>query len=402
MFKKIISVAVVGVIGAISNGKSLDISGNAPVLTIAPGNPASSIPQVETFRTSLNATLKTTFDNTLDTARKNLKGFKSQKNLAEGFGNANAYSMNSATLQGFQNYSLFAVATGLMVGVQAPSTSLSYYSKIGDEITKNGDLYAGLGVGFTYLNIGVNAGFLMPGLYVNAKYGAQERKFGDFSLDFSVMGFGVNYRILDTKSLIGIIKWRGISLGSGFYMQSDKLNMAVTPDTIKNAIPFGKNLLGETTGAAGSPERIADSTARANFLTQLGLSTDPSINLVPSFDMGLDVSTMTIPLDAVTAVSVLWGLFNVTAGVGIDLNFGSNKIVLVGTGKTDIKTDTTKASFAPAKVVIDGSSTAGPSFARMRFMTGLGLGLGPVKLDIPVIYYPASGMAFGLTAAVVW
>jgi hypothetical protein len=53
-------------------------------------------------------------------------------------------------------------------------------------------------------------------------------------------------------------------------------------------------------------------------------------------------------------------------------------------------------------VKVDGSSDNGPSFARLRAMTGVGLGLGPVKIDIPIIYYFNSGAAFGVTAAVVW
>ena len=43
-----------------------------------------------------------------------------------------------------------------------------------------------------------------------------------------------------------------------------------------------------------------------------------------------------------------------------------------------------------------------PEFARLRAMTGLGIGLGPVKFDIPLIYYFNSGFALGLTGAIVW
>jgi hypothetical protein len=53
-------------------------------------------------------------------------------------------------------------------------------------------------------------------------------------------------------------------------------------------------------------------------------------------------------------------------------------------------------------VTVDGSSSNGPSIVRMRAMTGIGLGLGPVKIDVPFIYYVKSGMAFGVTAAIVW
>lgn len=389
------SMLTIALAGAFTIGHAMTITGTAPTIKVVDPVAQAGAPQ---FETEMNKTLKAAFDTTLGMARTNLAGFAEQKDLAQGFGNANAYSMNSATLQGFQNYSLFAVATGLMVGVQAPSTSVSYYSKIGDDIQKKGDLYAGLGVGFSFLNVGINAGALYPGLYVNAKYGAMKRKFGDFSMDFSVMGAGFNYRLMDSKSLVGLIKWRGVSIGSGFYMQSDKLNIHITSDSIVTTAPFRKNVLATATNAA-------DTAAKGALMDRLGYTAanpDADVVLVPGFNMGLKVSTYTIPFDAVTAVSVLFGLINITAGAGFDLNFGSNKVVLEGGSDASIASDTTKIKFSKANMVIDGSSTNGPSFARFRVMTGAGIGLGPVKLDIPVIFYPASGIAFGLTAAVVW
>jgi hypothetical protein len=387
---------VIGIVGSFSIGNALVIKGDSPKMTIVDPVAAAN-PFVTEFRDNLNATLDSSFKASLDTTRNQLKGFKDLTNLAQGFANANAYSMNSATLQGFQNYSLFAVATGLMVGVQAPSTSLSYYSKVAGDIKENGNIYAGLGVGASFLNVGINAKFIMPGLYLNAKYGALDLDIDDFSMKFSVMGLGFNYRLLDTKSFVGLVKWRGISVGSGFYMQSDKINLLVKSDTVKNSAPLRAQLIGNSTGA--------DSLARASFMDQIGYTKanpNADIALTPSFNMGLDVSTYTIPFDAVTSVSLLWGLFNLTAGAGVDLNFGSNTIILLGKSKATVSSDTTKATFSPANVSIDGTTDNGPSFARFRVMTGVGMGLGPVKFDIPLIYYPSSGVAFGLTAAVVW
>ena len=400
MNRRILGLVIAGVIGATSSIHAFSISGTAPQVIF---NPSNTNIMTSTFKAEIegkmNAEVSTAFNSTIDTARKNLSGFKSQTELAQGFANANAYSMNSATLQGFQNYSLFAVASGLMVGVQAPSTNMSYYSKIGDEIQKKGDLYAGIGAGFSYANIGINAKFIYPGLYLNAKYGAFSKDIGDFSMDFSVMGLGVNYRLLDTKSLIGLVKWRGVSLGSGFYMQSNTINMKVAPDTIKTKAHFRQAAL------AGSAP--SDTAAKGALLDEMGYTAahpDANIKLSPEFNMGLDISTMTVPFDAVTAVSVLWGLINVTAGMGIDVNFGNGKIVLEGASKANIAPDSPNSAvtFTDAAVKIDGSSESGPSFARLRAMTGVGIGLGPVKLDIPLIYYFNSGMAFGITGAIVW
>lgn len=391
-----LSPLVIFLIGAVSVVHSLTIDGSEPTVTFQNTSPLFATYKTE-FLTKMNDQVKVAFGKTLDTARANLVSFKQQKKLARAFGNANAYSVNSATLQGFQNYSLFAVASGFMVGVQAPSLDLGYYGQIAKDIKKNGDLYAGAGVGFSYLNLGINAGMLVPGLYVNAKYGALKQKIQDFDMDFSVMGFGVNYRLLDTKSLAGIIKWRGLSLGSGFYLQKDKLNIHIVPDSIETNSHFRQLVL---SGSSSS-----DSASKNILLNEMGYTDDAHdarVILTPAFDMGLDVSTMTIPIDAVTGVSLLWGTINLTAGVGLDLNLGSSKVVLRGDSDARITSDTTKVTFTKATVKVDGSTTAAPNFSRIRIMSGLGLGLGPIKLDIPVIYYPVSGFAFGATVAVVW
>lgn len=399
MNRRITAFSIACILGASASARALTIApGTAPTIQVNPDNPALLFPGFEEqFENKMNDELATAFDNTLDSARENLAGFEEQKDLAQAFGNANAYSMNSATLQGFQNYSLFAVAAGLMLGVQAPSTNLSYYNDIRDDIKEKGDLYAGLGIGVTFMNLGVNAKFLLPGLYLNAKYGAMNFGFNGFDMDFSVMGVGANYRLLDTKSLVGLVKWRGISIGTGFYMQSSKVSLDVVGDTIRTQAHMREAVL-----AGSSP---SDSISKGAMLDQMGYTEsnpDAELTLVPSFGMGLDITTVTVPIDAVTAVSLFWGVVNLTLGAGVDLNFGSSEVTLRGDSEVAISSDPDKVTFTPAEVAIDGSSDNGPSMVRFRVMTGVGVGLGPVKIDVPLIYYPASGFAAGVTAAVVW
>ena len=150
----------------------------------------------------------------------------------------------------------------------------------------------------------------------------------DFSLDFSVMGVGANYRILDSKSLAGLVKWRGISAGTGFYVQSNKLDFEIERDAITSAFPFRQNVI----AAAPAGQEAAYGAA----LDSLGFDADnPDVNigLTPKFNMGLDVTTMTVPLEASTAVSLLFGALNVSVGAGVDLNFGKSEIVLKGDAK---------------------------------------------------------------------
>lgn len=386
-----------GLLATYSLTGAFEIEGTAPEVEF---NAANSNPLFDQYRTEMqtkmNVEVKDAFDKTIETARAQLKGFKEQKKAAEGFANANAYSTNSATFQGFQNYSLFAVGAGLMLGVQAPSTDFSYYETIGDDLKENGDIYAGMGASAA-LNVGINAKFLLPGLYLNLKYGAYKDAFGDFDMDFSIIGVGANYRLLDTKSFAGLVTWRGLSVGTGFYMQSNKLNMKIVPDAITTPAHFREAVL-----AGSNP---VDSLNKEILLAQMGYGkndSDANVILTPVFNMGQDVSTITIPIDVVTAVSVLWGALNVTAGAGFDFNFGSNEIVLKGDSKAQITSDTTKVTFTPATVAVKGSSENGPTLTRMRLMTGLGIGLGPVKIDVPLIWYLNSGAAAGLTVAVVW
>lgn len=381
--------------GLITTSHAIDIVGTSPTMTIH----ATIDPAIKTqIEAAMNTTLKASFDQTIADAKANLAGFKEQKELAHGFGNANAYAVHSGSLSGYQNYDLFAVSAGLMVGFQAPSTDLGYASKIGDEITENGDIYAGLGLGASFINLGINAGFITEGLYLSLKYGGMERDFGDFAFEFSVMGVGANYRLFEPKSLAGIIKWRGISAGTGFYVQSNKIDFLIEGETIDNSVPFRNEVI------AAAPS--GQETAYGDAMTSLGFDTNnPDVNmgLTPAFNMGLDVTTMTLPIEASTAVSLLFGVVNVSAGAGVDVNFGSSEIVLKGLAKANTESpDSTKVSFSDANVTIDGSSKDGPSFIRPRLTAGVGLGLGPVKLDIPVAWYLSSGAAFGLTVAVVW
>lgn len=350
------------------------------------------------FEAKMNGEVGRAFDQTIADANENLKGFKEQKDLAQGMANANLYSANSATLQGFQNYDLFAVSSGFMLGVQGPSLDLTAYENLREDITEKGDLYAGIGAGFSYLNVGLNCKFFMPGLYLNAKYGGLKLGISDFDLDFMVLGVGASYRLMDSKSLVGLVKWRGVSVGTGFYMQKDKLNMEVEPKPITELAHFRQEVLSGATSAQ-------DSADKKTLLDQMGYTEakpDAAIKLTPTFDMGLDVTTYTIPLEVNTAVALLWGLINVNAGLGVDLAFGNAEIDLKGVSRADIGSDTTKVTFSPATVTVQGSSDNGPAFLRPRAQTGVGLGLGPVKIDIPLIYYFNSGAAFGLTLAVVW
>jgi hypothetical protein len=383
---------------AATAARAFEVTGTAPKVHFnGVNNSAFNSTMRAYFETKMNGEVETAFNATLVDANTKMKGFKSQKDLAQAMANANVYSANSATLQGYQNYSLFAVSTGFMLAVQAPSLDPTAYESMPDDVKKKGDIYLGVGAGFSYLNVGINCGkFLLPNLYLNLKYGGMSLDLKDVSLDFKVMGVGASYAILQPKSFIGLVKWRGVSASTGFYMQMDKINMTIEPDTFKTEAHFRDAVLA---GASGN-----DATEKAAILNEMGYgpeNPDAEVAIAPVFNMGLDVSTYTIPLEVNTAVALLWGVININAGVGVDLNFGNAKVVLKGSSDADIE-ETDKVKFDPAQVAVDGGSSNGPSFVRPRVMTGVGLGLGPVKIDVPLLYYFNSGLAIGITGAVVW
>jgi hypothetical protein len=377
---------------------SFKVSGTAPKVHFNGINNAKFPGLQSYFETKMNTEVAAAFTSTIDTANAQMKGFNSQKDLAQAMANANVYSANSATLQGYQNYSLFAVSTGFMLGVQAPSLDPKAYESMPEDIQEKGDIYLGAGAGFSYLNVGVNCGkFLLPNLYLNLKYGGMSQDLGDVSMDFKVMGVGASYAILQPKSFIGLVKWRGISASTGFYMQMNKIKMTIEADTFRTDAHFREAVLSGTTGQ--------DSLDKEAILTEMGYgkgSPDAEVAISPEFLMGLDVSTYTIPLEVNTAVALLWGIININAGLGVDINFGNADIILTGQSDAGIEGPNSKVTFDPAHVTVDGSSSNGPSFLRPRVMTGVGLGLGPVKIDIPLLYYFNSGLAVGITGAVVW
>ena len=328
----------------------------------------------------INSQLSQSFNQALDTLNLTLGKFQNQKKLAQGFADANTYAAQSATFQGFENYNLFAVSSGIMLGVQAPALDPQYYSTIGDKIKATPDLYAGVGVGLAYYNVGLNLKFLVPGLYANTKFGMFKFESGDSTSKFSAenmcFGLGVNYTILKNKTFAMVCKWRGVSVGSGLLFQKNKVSVAMKLDSIVQSVPLASN-----PAFAG---------------------VNPDIQLNPIMNLGVDVSTFTVPIDVSTSVCLLWFL-NLNAGLGFDINFGSSDINLTGTSSADLNGLPTNLHVQKGDFTIDGSTKGvGPSFGDFRLMTGVGFNISVLKVDLPIVYYIPTGIAFGLTAGVVF
>ena len=338
----------------------------------------------------LNAEISTEFNNSINDANDEIGQYKDQDDLAMGFANASVYASQVATHQGYQDYSLFAITTGIMLGVQAPSIDPDYYDPdtIEEELEEEGDLYAGIGVGLCMVNLGINTWFLYPGLYLNVKFGYLSLEHGGVSFKTTLLGVGANYSWIKTKSfLLGLFKWRGISFGTGLiYNRSEiEFEQEVTIDPV----PF-------------SYEHDFTEGAFTETVTFTG-----NVYLDPSFQIGLETNTFTIPFDVTTSVRLLW-VMNFNLGAGMDINFGSTDINLKAAGVARLEDVSMEggevdSTTTPANLNVDGSTTGvNPSIVRARIMTGIGFNILPVKIDIPIIYYFNSGASVGVTVGVVW
>lgn len=351
-----------------------------------------------TFDTMINDILSASFTTLLASANDELAKYEDQKDIARGFANASAYSSRAATQQGYQDYSIFALTSGAMIGVQGPTWKTDYYTetdKVEDDLKEDGDIYAGIGAGVAFFNAGISGGFLNPfliGFYFNVKFGQFAIKGDDFSDDLEgisvesrLMGLGVSYSLIETKSiLIGLLTWRGISFSTGIYYNRTNIDFKVDLD------PLTENRSDDLT-PVGIPETITY-----------------NVTLDPSFLLNLDVKTYTIPLEVNTSVRLLWVL-NFNLGAGVDFNFGSSKIEIEADGSTstDIADSSTIAALhpevRPGRVVINGKTKdTAPSLVDARVMTGIGINILPIKIDIPVTLYLDSGFALGLTVGIVW
>ena len=379
--------------------QAASIYGNSPIVNITrltidvpiigPQDVPASI--LDQLNTDINTNIETSFNTALDEANNELGKYENQKDLAKGFGNANSYAGHVATQQGYQDYSLFAFTSGIMAGLQAPSSDPDYYDEdtIEDDLKDDGDIFDDVGVGVSMFNVGINTSFIYPGLYLNLKFGSLTVEPTDeLTVKNSMFGVGANYSWIRTKSLlVGLIKWRGISFGTGFIYNNSKVDYELEID----------------------PEIQQFELENVSIPTPINQNVTLSGNVVvdPSFTLGFETTTVTIPFDVTTSIRLLW-LLNLNFGAGIDLNFGSTDIILEANGVASI--DQLESSvgdleydFSSARVTVDGSTkVVKPSLVRPRITTGIGLNLWALKIDVPIIYYPKSGVAVGVTAGIVW
>jgi len=312
--------------------------------------------------------------------------FGSPKKFLEGMANSSVYASHGATTRGYGGYKLFSATVGLTVGLQLPKsldTITDDINKFSDALKDEGDLKLGFSPNLFNANIGLNMGMLkiLPehlgllkrdNLYVGLRIGyfkLPDGLFDDIAYKSFTFGVTANYQIIPTISLAGLVKWRGVNVGTGFIYNNATANFIV---------PIGDREI---------EERI---------------TSDTYLVLDPKLSFNVDVSTFTIPLEAVTAIKLL--IFNIPFGLGADLAFGKTSVGFGLSSDVSYKglDSSTFKQTKKGELSVGGGVSNSPSFFNFKIMTGLGINAGPVVFDVPVTIYPASGYNIGLTIGAVF
>jgi len=387
---------------------ALDVDIDVPKITLSPTGlfkPLIGHGVDDLLNTEL-ATLATDFETQIETDP-DIEKYSDQPLLAEGFANAGAASAMTGLYRTQHGYKLFSAAYGLGVSFSMPGVDFLSELNSASFIEDEGDIYAGLAMHPLNLSASVNLGFLVPGLRVNGKFGYYDMKKGTITDDISFnslsVGAGASYQLIKPKSVpAGLIKWHGIVVASGFYYQRNRAEMSFTPDEegfeSSTSITLGDFLTADQIVAVNTADTSSGGTEGYTSSSVLGLLTT-----TPEINAKIESSTFTIPLEVSTAVRLLYFL-EVMVGAGVDMSFGSGEVSLSSSSDVDFVVDPEfegDIDVTPGSVDVVNKTTADPQLVRPRLMTALGLGLGPVRIEFPFIYYfDSEGNTFvtGITA----
>ncbi|MDR0301633.1 MAG: porin family protein [Treponema sp.] len=363
--KKLFCVLLVFMVTTSAFAQKITATGKPPIVK---GGPEAD---------ALNTAIKTAFGDVMTELNDQLGDikFSNPKKLLQAMGNSSAYASHGATTRGYGGYKLFSASVGPMFGLQLPTGISSLFDDIDaleNSMSKDGDINLGLNPNALNFNVGLNLGiFTLDHWYVGLRVGYFNLPdlFEGLSFNTFTLGATVNYQILPSLSLVGLVTWRGLSLGSGILYSSSDISFTV---------PLGSDI----------DEPFTSGSVNGN------------IHMSPEASLSLSTYTVTIPLEAITAIKLL--IFNIPLGIGADLSFGKTSL---GFGvDSDIKLTGLPTGYKATggSISVKGEASNSPSFFNFKIMTGFGFAFGPVILDIPLTFYPASGYNLGLTIGVVF
>lgn len=322
--------------------------------------------------------------------------------LSEGFANAGATASHLGTPRAFSDYRSFAFVLGTGAAVTAPGIEPDTITSAAENIETEGDIYLGAAVQPVTAGLGVNISRWVDRTRVYLKVGYFDIPYGtvadEVAFNSLSIGGGASYQLLQTRQLpLGFLRWRGLTLSSGLLFQRNRTDINV--DVSENAFESDPITYGELGFDQGELD-----AAGINQQT-----TDPigSVQVSPTLTAAIESRTFSIPLEASTGLRVLW-LLDVNFGAGVDLVFGSSELSLGADAEAEFVPAAGSQQYIssnPGSAGFDIRSEEGPQLLRPRLTGGLGLNLGPVKLDIPVmLFFDSEGNSAmaGVNLGIVW
>ena len=319
--------------------------------------------------------------------------------LVNAFATSSVFASTGATQRGFGGYNIFAITVGAMGGIMLPTNPFSFLGEMNsilENVEKLDDMSLGFNPQILNAQIGFNTSFLLDRLYLGLKLGYFNLGNGPIAFTTPSIGMMANYQLIpQIRFPLGIVVWRGISLGTGIVYQNTKMGIGISLPSQSYPI----NLIDLAAPATGlEPELIPDFIP--DFIPEFiwDFNVDALIRIESEIDLEFVQNTFTVPLEAVTSVRLL-GFLNLSLGLGADLGFGNADFKIAGNATAfieDLPNFLNPIQNAGLSVSMGGTNS--PDFFNPKLMAGLGLSFGPVIIDVPVTIYPLNnGYNFGIT-----
>ena len=336
-----------------------------------------TVSNIKTIKTG-NAAFDSTLNSVINSEFAKLeKEANSQLNLdltdfARGMADSAATAVKGLLVDYASNPTILVVGAGINFALNTGTTSLANVLSNADNLINNlvnnqGVPQFGLAAqvslmaGVSFKNFSLpKLGFIDPGRMTGfVNFWAQSLNFNNFNTKFMNIGAHIQYDIIETKKLAaGSTVWGGIDFTTGIsYAFSEFL--------------LSTNLPAVTT----SSTNVGGSTA------------DMQLSWSGKSKLGTNAKIFSIPFEVSTNVRFAYFLTFFT-GVGIDLQFGSGRIIaglaessITGTiengGSTGIANGTQVAS---ADVIVDFGTSQSPTFGNIRIFFGPQIEISVVKL----------------------
>ncbi len=295
-----------------------------------------------------------------------------QTEFARANGNASSASIINGSLY-----------SGLDAGIASVSFSAgsvfenpSKISGLVGDVQDGEDTYVGASISGFATNVIVNGDNLvflpLKGLMLEAKFGyySNDDLVGTgVQYDSLLIGAGARYKVAALPVQAPMFNLRALTVGSGIYFTSSK--MAFEPDPIEQ----------NSTGTIAA----TNETVKTETETQLKFN--------------VSNNSVVIPVELVTSAKALM-FFNLIAGTGFDLVMGQTTIDVDSDSDIIVyKDEQVQDPITNPQINLEDSETKeSPSILRYKMIFGLGLNLGPARLEVPVAYYPASGFAISVVS----